>query len=194
MKLRPERAGADPMGLVGWVFADLMLALVVVFLATQPGDPRAGAEPKPQATTTTSTTTTAPPTTTTTKPQAPPSVDANYICIRVQTNPGQVTAGSAEVDRVAAEVQQKLEAVGLKDRRAGIVLIFGVAGDPGPGKRYAQLFNDLVIPKVSGPFVGSARRLFWGSGKGQFADGSIELNIYPLVGPGEPRLPAASEC
>lgn len=180
------------MGLVGWVFADLMLALVIVFLATQPGDPRAGATP---TTTTTTTTTTAPATTTTTKPAAPPSVDSNYICIRLQTDPSELTAGRPEyVAQVAGEVNQKLKDAGLSGRRAGIVLIFGVSSDLSRGSGYAKRFNELVVPAVSGPFVGSARRPFYGSGKGQIPEGSIELNIYPLVGPTEPRLPGSPEC
>jgi len=49
------------LGVVGWVLADLMLILVIVFIGTQLGDPNAGlaeAAALPTATTTTSTTTT----------------------------------------------------------------------------------------------------------------------------------------
>lgn len=60
MRRRPGR-DSDPLGVVGWVLADLMLILVIVFIGTQLGDPNAGlaeAAALPTATTTTSTTTT----------------------------------------------------------------------------------------------------------------------------------------
>ena len=60
MRRRPGR-DSDPLGIVGWVLADLMLILVIVFIGTQLGDPNAGlaeAAALPTTTTTTSTTTT----------------------------------------------------------------------------------------------------------------------------------------
>ena len=78
MRRRPK-SDSDPLGVVGWVFADLMLVLVLVFMGTQLGNPNAGAKPRTVAlissstttstlapTTTTTTTTTLAPTTTTT--------------------------------------------------------------------------------------------------------------------------------
>ena len=43
MRRRPGR-DSDPLGVVGWVMADLMLILVIVFIGTQLGDPNAGLE------------------------------------------------------------------------------------------------------------------------------------------------------
>lgn len=72
--------GSRVTGLVGWIFADTLLVLVVIFLATQTG----GAVQKPVATST------APPTTTTTKPPTR-GVDSGFICFRVATNPALLT-------------------------------------------------------------------------------------------------------
>jgi len=65
---RRRRVDNDPLGLVGWVIADIMLLLVLVFMGTQVGDPTARADQvsAPSSTTTTTTTTTVAPTTTTT--------------------------------------------------------------------------------------------------------------------------------
>lgn len=185
----------DPLAIVGWVFADLLLGVALVFLGTQPGDPSAG---RAAPTTTTTTTTTVPPSTTTTSTtiaKVPPGVSGSYRCIRVPTDPARLANGGPEGDQyaqqLAAELDQALRANGLAGRKAGIVLAFGTASSSGVGKQYAQLYIERVLPKVPATFGTSAARPFWGAGNDT---GSIELNIYPLVGPGQPALGPSNEC
>lgn len=194
---RRRRSTSDPLALVGWVFADLLLGLSIVFLATQPGDPEAGAGPTTTTTAPEPTTTTVPPTTvpeptTTTAPIAP-GVDTQYRCIRIvpvvprlfdDEGPGR----DAYAQEVALAVEQRLNEAGLAGRRIGIVLVFGSSSDAGTGVSTAEEFAAVVLPKVPA-LAGAASRTFWGGGSSAAApERSIELNVYPLVGPGEPRL------
>lgn len=196
MTRRRRRTASDPLGLVGWVFADLLLGLAVVFLATQPGDPNAGAGPSD------TTTTTAPPTTTTTEApevEVEPGVDTQYRCIRVQADPALLSqppgpARDQYGDQLALVLLLKLREQNLERRDAGIVLLFGTADNSGVGKIYSEQFRDLVLPRIP-ELSGSATRPFWGGGPTvNAAPGSIELNIYPLIGPGRPPLGPANEC
>jgi hypothetical protein len=93
--------------------------------------------------------------------------------------------------QLAGELEGALRAAGLEGRRAGIVLAFGTAPNSGVGKQYAQSFIEAVLPRLPANFENSATRPFWGAGT---ATGSIELNIYPLVGPGQPPLGPSNEC
>ena len=191
---RARVTNGDPLAIVGWVFADLLLGVALVFLGTQPGDPSAGKVAVP--TTTSTTTTTAVPTTTTstTIAKIPPGVSGTYRCIRVPTDPARL-AGGADADQyaqqLANELDLALQANGLAGRKAGIVLAFGTAADSGVGKQYAQLYIERVLPRLPATFATSAARPFWGGGSDT---GSIELNIYPLVGPGQPALGPSNEC
>lgn len=196
---RSRLSPTDPMGLVGWVFADLLLGLVIVFLATQPGDPDAGVA---DVATTTPVTTTSTTTTTTTTPvdDTPPGVDSQFRCLRIQTDPGRLDDPpgpelDAYVAQLVSELEVRLAEQALTGRRAGIVLLFGTDANSGVGRRYAELFDQQVVSRLPDTFGGAARRSFWGGGPGEGAPtGSIELNIYPLVGPGQPPLGAPNEC
>jgi hypothetical protein len=177
--------------LVGWIFADVLLALAVVFLATQSGGAMPRVEPATTdgTTTTTTTTTTTPPTTTTT---APPGVDSRFICFRVRADGGVLTGPASaqrdqQLDDLEAQVRARLAQPDLSGRRAGIVLSFGVADEPGPGRQRAEVFNDEILPRFSETFRrtdGSvvAKRAFWdGQPTATRPAGSIMVNIYPLV-------------
>ena len=190
---RVEKTGrSDPVGLLGWVFADMLLALVIVFMGTQPGDPTAGASPE-------TTTTTIAPTTTTTA--APPGVDQEYICIRVRTDPGQLGSAAAPgagpyLDALAEELRSQLRARGADTRTAGVVLSFGVGSTPGPGRATAEAFNAHVLTRIPEVFQGSALRGFWDGAPGTYPAGSVMLNIYPFTDADHPAAPLGSsaEC
>ncbi|MFZ6005770.1 MAG: hypothetical protein ACOYXM_17740 [Actinomycetota bacterium] len=179
---------SDALGLIGWVFADMLLALVLVFMGTQPGDPTAGAA------TPTTTTTTAPPATTTTS--TPRGVEKGYICIRVQTDPrqlGTATAPGPEVylARLADELRGSLKAAGVDTREAGVVLSFGVGTTSG-GRATADAYNALVLARVPEVFGGAATRGFWDGNPGAFQLGSVMLNIYPFADSTHPPQPVES--
>jgi hypothetical protein len=164
------RGGDNLTGLVGWVFADTLLALSVVFLATQEGTlplaPEPIVEEQPA------------------EPVLPPGVDSRYICFRV------LAAGDAE-----QQVRERLSMPDLAGRRAGIVLSFGVSADPGPGRERAERFNQDVLPRFPGVFTRPdggpvATRSFWDGrpAADQPAD-SIAVNVYPIVDDLHPPLP-----
>jgi hypothetical protein len=177
--------------LAGWVFADSLLALAVVFLATQKGAvPVEVVSPPP-----------------TTEPPRPSAVDSRYICFRVVANPDLLTAAASpapedELGRIAQQVQSRLAEPDLKGRRAGIVLTFGVANSPGPGTARADAFDQAILPRFPGAFRQPdsslvVSRAFWGGNPTQaHPDGSIEVNIYPVIeGTHEPLgASASSDC
>ncbi len=72
------------LGVVGWIFADMLLVLVVLFLATQTG----GAVTRPPPATHSE----SPPQPTTPSPGLPPGVDSNFVCLRVVTDPALLIA------------------------------------------------------------------------------------------------------
>lgn len=188
--------GSQVTGLVGWIFADTLLVLVVIFLATQTG----GAVQKPL------TTSSAPTTTTTTKPPTR-GVDSGFVCFRVPTDPALLTGSpspqrDAHLAAVEQLVQDQLARSGLKDRRAGVVLSFGVADEPTAGADRAKAFNAEILPRL-GPFAKRddggevANRAFWGGNpKAGKPDGGITVNVYPLLEGGQEPLagPPVEDC
>lgn len=186
---------SDPLGIVGWVFADMLLALVLVFMGTQPGDPTAGVAP---AATTTTTTTTTPAVTTTTMPRG---VDREYICLRVQTDPRRLGSPGAPGDDaylalLTEELRFLLAGTGMADREAGVVLSFGVSTTPGPGRATAEAYNELILKRLPEVFGASAVRGFWDGTPGQNPVGSVMLNVYPFTDSSHPEAPPGSsrEC
>lgn len=196
MSRRRSASWTDPLGLVGWVFADLLLGLAVVFLATQPGDPSAGRNTTATAVPTT-TTTTAPVATTTTLPAG---VDRQYLCFRVFADPQVLLSPPSPirdqyVGLLAEQVRRALDALDARSRRAGIVISFGRATTPGEGRDIAQRFNDIVLPEIPRVFGNSASRAFWdGQPTSEAPYGSVAVNVYPITtGETEP-LPPANDC
>jgi hypothetical protein len=190
--------GSQLTGLVGWIFADTLLVLVVIFLATQTG----GAVQKPPTPSSS-----APPTTTTTTKPPTRGVDSGFVCFRVPTDPALLTgspspqrdAHLADVERLANE---QLARTGLKDRRAGVVLSFGVADEPTSGADRAKAFNAEILPRLV-PFAKRddggdvANRAFWGGNpRAGKPDGAITVNVYPLLEGGQEPLagPPVEDC
>ncbi|MFY1635133.1 hypothetical protein ACN27F_17975 [Solwaraspora sp. WMMB335] len=179
------------LGIVGWVFADMLLVLVVVFLATQTGGavtPSAVATPTPAATPSASPTSQV----TNRSPEPPPGVDSDFVCMRIDTNPALLTgapsaARDAHLAAIERQVKERTSQPDLAGRKAGIVLSFGVADSPDEGTRYADAFNTEILPRLpavfgraDGAVVGS--RAFWGGRPREGRkSGSIEVNIYPMI-------------
>lgn len=176
-----RRTDDNIVALVGWVFADTLLALAVVFLATQesrPPDPAVVEEPP-----------------------RPIGVDSRFVCLRVQTDPA-VLAGppgpqrDAVVANMSNQLRLGLARPELAGRRAGIVLSFGVAATPGEGIARAAAFNAAVLPRFPGVFrradgAAVASRPFWDGGpKPGKPDASVSVNIYPVIDDAHPPLTA----
>ncbi|KDN21858.1 hypothetical protein DV20_13085 [Amycolatopsis rifamycinica] len=181
---------------MGWIFADTLLVLVVIFLATQTG----GAVQKPPAPRAT-------PTTTATPKPVTRGVDSGFVCFRVTTNPALLT-GSPSPQRdehlkaIERQVGDRLAQPDLKGRRAGVVLSFGVAEQPQVGVARANAFNAEILPRLGafatrddhGPV---ANRAFWGGNpKAGKSDGVITVNVYPLLETGQEPLagPPPEDC
>ncbi|MGW4211260.1 hypothetical protein ACWEIJ_24930 [Lentzea sp. NPDC004789] len=191
--------GSQLTGLVGWIFADTLLVLVVIFLATQTGGAvQKPPEPSSSAPTTTTTTTTKPPTR---------GVDSGFVCFRVSTDPALLTGSpspqrDAHLKAVEQQVVDRLTQPDLKGRRAGVVLTFGVAEQPLAGADRAKAFNAEILPRL-GAFAKRddggevANRAFWGGNpKADKPDGAITVNVYPLLEGGQEPLtgPPTEDC
>lgn len=176
---RARRSGDVLFGSTGWLFADLMLAVVVMlFLGvaiSASTEPASQPPPTPAATTTTTTTTTTPPVTTT--PPRPPALLPKPIeqvvfvdtAALLRTDPGVIEAMRRDVGAVLAGL--------LAGRRVGVVLTFGSAtsADIQRGIRVARLFNEHVLPFVSEQFAGAAYDSYF-TGGGDLS--KIELKIF----------------
>jgi hypothetical protein len=138
-----RRAERDPgnavFGSIGWLFADLMLALALAFIvavtAAPPLPPGAQAEP-------TTTTTTPPTTTTTTTPSRPtgPALELDPVKLELPIDAAALLGGDAGTaqglrDRVRADPR-------LAGRRAGLVMTFGGTGGSSQG---ANVTRGLAI-------------------------------------------------
>ncbi|QQQ78169.1 hypothetical protein IOD16_06775 [Saccharothrix sp. 6-C] len=180
-KRRGSRSDGNLVGVVGWIFADTLLVLVVVFLATQTGG--AVSLPAPTTSTTTPTTTTS---------TAPPAVDSGYVCFLVTADvvlrdKSPSPQRDAALKSVEDQMWARLAQPDLAGRRAGVVLTFGTADHADPGEVSAAAFNAEVLPRLGrfshredGSVVAS--RAFWGGNpKEGEPDGAITVNVYPLI-------------
>ena len=172
----------DPVGLAGWLYTDLLLGLMVVFLGSvtfqvvASGSDQDGSQAGSVAgttttsttttsTTTTSTTTTsttvAPTTTTsttvapTTTTTTPMGMEQGWYCFRINKRLDEVGD-----EAMRTELVRQLKLAGIDDRHAGLVLTFGVHKDSPAGRKFAEVFNAAVLPGI--PFFDSAvTRHFW---------------------------------
>ncbi len=179
MRIWRDKNGGDPslFGSVGWLFADLMLALVVTaFLVTvlEPGSPKA-ASPVPP---TTSISVTPPPTTTTTTPPRE-RLSPEPIKIDVQVDERSLIGRDpAAVNGLLSGVRGQLTGP-MAGRRAGLVLTFGTAttGDIQRGIRVATQFNDQVLRGVSEQFRDTAFRAYF-QGGADLRKVSVEVFVF----------------
>lgn len=154
----------DGVSLAGWLFADLLLALVVVTLASGAGrslgSGEAAADELAGGVTTTETTST---TTTTVKVAG---VDPEPHTFEIA---GQYTtllgpdgpAKDAERARIVEEMRTHFKDAGLTSRRVGFVLTFGVHPNPSNGTALADVYNGLLRQAQPDMFKGATMRDFW---------------------------------
>lgn len=151
MPVRRRRWGTDSsshsfFGSVGWLFADLMLALAVAFLvATTVGEPPPPRpDPTPTTTRTPAPSPTPTPTPTTTRP-AEPALDLRPIRIVLRVDRDALLSDDP---RAIASVRRQLrDDRRLSGRHAGLVLLFGGNQNlpAGQGTRVAEKVANAVM-------------------------------------------------
>jgi hypothetical protein len=157
-------------GTIGWLFADLMLALAMAFLVAttvgQPPPPKAAPAP-----------TTARPSTTAANPPNEPVLELNPVSLKVLID-WQALLGGDPV--VTAALQQQIQSeAALAGRRAGLVLTFGGAsgGKEGLGKSIAERVNSVLTELGGQGFVfnGAVYRAFIDTGAPQE---ELTIDVY----------------
>jgi len=130
-------------GLAGWLFADILLALAVIFLVSQPGSPpMATLEATPVPTATPISTPTAAPT-----PTCRPAAVLDKAQVNVPNSPGSSIP-------TIAQLQAALD--GYQGRSAGLVLTYVRAPQPGQGQRLAADVNARLMEALPNVFGRSA--------------------------------------
>lgn len=164
---RSRQTGEMLFGSTGWLFADLMLALVVMLvLAAGLALPKEPAHPKAKPTPTPTTPTPTP--THTRPPRLLPTPVKRDISVNAD---GLLRNDKHTVNALRKTVRHMLDKP-LDGRRAGIVLTFGPGGgDITRGVQIAKHFNDEVLqPLGGGRFTDDTayRSYFQGGGKLSF--------------------------
>jgi hypothetical protein len=156
-------------GSIGWLFADLMLALALAFLlSTLVGTKTPAAAPKPHTkVTSTPTPTPTPSPTKTTQPG--PALDLHDVPVTLSIDPSNVSA--------SAIAQQLLSDPSLKGRRAGLVILFGGGSLDGPWQQLdTQIWGILQsMDDVSPLFSGAVPLEYW---NGNYPLNQFLLRIY----------------
>ncbi|WP_369362889.1 hypothetical protein AB5L52_06115 [Streptomyces sp. CG4] len=161
MSRRPsERAVAGrTVLLAGWLFADLLLLLLVIALGSLPREQRTGAKPTPSA-----------------PSSAPPSTRAAERGLVLK--PCSFTVGTGSAGSVPQQFGAQLRGAGVADRTAGFVLSFGTAPDPGPGQDAADKVNAMITDGFS-RFKHAPKRGYWKGGP----SGKVRIDVFFLATP-----------
>jgi hypothetical protein len=140
-------SGHSMFGGTGWLFADLLLALALAFLlATTVGSTPPKTTPKAHPTVPA---THKPPPVSHPKQVPTLELDPVHIAFTIADPAGLAEGSSSAVAAVRATIQQEIR--GIKNRSAGIVLLFGGNGAEYPN--YSQLDQGVenVLKSLSGP-------------------------------------------
>ncbi|WP_369054533.1 hypothetical protein [Kineococcus terrestris] len=192
MSGRHRRTGAaarssTSAGLAGWVFADGLLALTLIGLASGAVVDLASGPP-PAAAVAAVAQPTAEPTPTATPSPAPPAPPAPpppapVVADGVAQAPVVLEVAVAGVDdeAVRLRVAEAVAPLVAEGRRAAFVLTFGTAREPGAGTALARRANGLLDAAAPEVFAGSAKRDFWrADGEGAPQAGVVRLEVYLL--------------
>ena len=159
-----------PMMLAGWLFADLLLVLFVVGLASEP----TVLEPEPTSVATPTPTPTPSPT-----PEAPLGLDRTPVTVTLQFDSNRLVNPATRAE-VTAELRQpiaeELAQPEVGDASAGMVLIWGYSRDVNEGIRIAEIIGPELAPARPEVFENTTYRAFWRGGP----DGRVDLEIYLL--------------
>jgi hypothetical protein len=175
--MEPSRRDSRPspalFGAAGWLFADLLLALAMIFLVTNTAGHLSAAAPTPLPAHATPTP----------KPTALPALDLTPIVLTVSVDYAQLHAGDPAA--LAAVEGQLRGDRRLAGRRAGLVLIFGgVQGaTEGAGLQAAQDIATLLLSRLGAQgfvfYGGTVYRAFFATDK---PAGTVELDVYVFRG------------
>jgi hypothetical protein len=153
--------------LAGWLFADCMLGLMIVGLASDSGTPPtvAATAVRPSA-----------------KPTPVPSpTRARVLALGVEQNPRveEFTVLGKTNSQITATMRGRYAKLTSAGRKAAFVLSFGTSSEPGEGVTSARRANAMLASSVPAVFSGSARRNFWQSRKaGSPASGVVRVEVY----------------
>lgn len=161
MRWRPRpRVSSDPVVAVGWIFADLLLGLVVVLLASQVVVPK-----KPVATT--------PKPTPTVKTLATMEKKPRELLLRVDAD-GLLSNDKRAIKRFRQTLRNETADLRKDKREVAMVLIWGWAPETGTGQRIASKAASHLKDGTGNLFSKATdRRLWLGRPKG-----TVELELY----------------
>ncbi len=218
--MRRKIAPRDTLSLAGWIFADLMLGLAMMFFAissvgtytpakaeealptstttprpTNTARPTSTATPRPTNTARpTSTATPRPTSTATPRPtQGGPSQTATASALVAAAATATPTPGVCQatvvlvkneinIERAPGAREPSVEQIRaafepFRDRRAGLVLTFGHAGDPNSGETLAKRVNEVLRREFPQIFVRDTLMESFHRLKASSA-GSVDFDIY----------------
>lgn len=170
---RPHRGalgGAHAPMLVGWLFADILLVLFLVAIASVP-PPAVADKANPTRSVT-------PPATTPAKPtprvleQAPHTINVDVPPSRIRNSASRAAAETQLLD----ELEQQLVAQGLQSRQAGFVLVFAYGPVDGIGQAVDTANVVLGILEAKGDQFRQASGLGYWTGTG-----NLEFKIFFYV-------------
>lgn len=149
--------------IAGWLFADLLLAFLIITLGL---DSRPPAEPAPE------------PVAEETAEPVPHGLDLAPVVVELHgVSPAGAAAGDEEV---VEELREALAEHDLADREAGMVLTFGANGGAVEGERFASDVNDLLPRVHPGVFDDAVTRTFHSLGG---STGWLRIEIYLFAAP-----------
>lgn len=160
---RSKGKGLHVERLAGWVFADLLLVLFLLGVGSQLTQLETAPAPEP----TPSPTPTAPIGMSTTPIER--TLGANLAAIQ---SPDPAVS-QAERERIRAEIANVT--ADMANGRAGMVLIWGDAEEPGQGIELATAVGNELVPARPELFQSAAqKRVWWGQGQ----PGQVKLEMY----------------
>jgi hypothetical protein len=140
---------------LAWVlFADLLLALAIVFLASSRGAILLADEPSAPPSTSTPVGSTSESESADSRDderECAPGLSAKSVTFEIVVPDGFTPSSATEADRasVTKQVNEKLSEASASSQPAGFVLSFGRARSPGPGTDAARAVNDILIGERS---------------------------------------------
>lgn len=149
--------------LAGWLFADLLLLLLVIALGSLPREERTSAS----ATGTPSPTTSG---------SASPSPSERQAERGLVLKPCSFLVSTGSAHSVTRQFGTQLKKAGVAGRTAGFVLSFGTAPTAGPGQAAAEKVNSQITGALP-RFRHAPKRGYWKGG----ASGKVRIDVFFLA-------------
>ncbi len=153
----PGRSAIRLESLAGWIFADLLLVLMVVGLGSAVTQVRTEPDPKPKE-----------------PEKVVLGMNQDPVFRSFRVNPAGLTSGDqAEIRRMQRMVARETRQ--LKDNRAAMVIVWAGGQEVGAAIPVAKAARDNLPQAQPGLFQGTVLRPFW---DGDLAHGEIKLEIF----------------